>query len=282
MKQINERTIGILVSLILILMSFSISNAQGIIDGNSIFLPLVINGFDPNLIFIPEGTFQMGCDPEHNGGFDCESHLLPLHTVYLSAYYIDKFEVTNAQYAQCEAEGSCNTPVANPYPYYGNPIYDNYPVYYVSWYDANNYCNWAGKRLPTEAEWEKAARGTTPRAYPWGDQAPTCDLVNGNANNISYCVWETTEVGSYPLGASPYGVMDMAGNVYEWTNDWLGLDYYSDSPINNPPGPPAGVEKVVRGGSWMSYDTYLLTASRGSADPGVSNNGFGFRCVKSP
>ena len=236
------------------------------------------------MIKISAGTFQMGCNA---GAPGCSVDAQPLHTVYLSAYAIDKYEVTNALYQRCVRDGGCVKPYSSSSAtrddYYGNPAFADYPVIKVNWSQAAAFCAWAGKRLPTEAEWEKAARGSTDtRTYPWGDSKPSCSKLNYAAEATGACVGDTNAVGSYVAGASPYGVMDMAGNAWEWVNDWWQVDYYSQSPAKDPPGPFSGLSRVIRGGAWNHIsDWNVRVATRGytNADFWVMN--LGFRCAQS-
>lgn len=211
-------------------------------------------------IFIPEGVFTMGGMDVHR-----KDNELPEHDVYLSAYWMDQVEVTNGMYDLCVQAGACRPPAQvrsdNRAEYFGNPEFQDYPVVLVTWFDANAYCQWAERRLPTEAEWERAARGDDKRNFPWGDELP--NQYNSNALNI---VGDTTRVGSYAEGASPFGVSDMAGNVAEWVADRYRPDYYSVSPFENPIGPDESAVfndlRVVRGGSFQDDWTRLRLANR--------------------
>ncbi|MBI2059221.1 MAG: SUMF1/EgtB/PvdO family nonheme iron enzyme [Nitrospirae bacterium] len=265
------------------------------------------------MIAIPAGTFVQG---SKSGEGDTDEK--PRRLVTLSNYYIDKYEVTNANFKACVTAGECTAPSgANSYTrttYYGNATYDNYPVIKVNHLQGVDYCRWKGRRLPTEAEWEKAARGPADgslvgltsgqctsadaagtgrnvncnlRPYPWGGTitssepyATGADCTNGNVS--SDCVGDTSLVGSYPTGASPYGVLDMAGNVFEWVKDGYDSAYYASAPSTDPPGPTSGTTPVWRGGSWAWDSGSVRSADRNSASLQFTKGEFGFRCSRTP
>jgi formylglycine-generating enzyme required for sulfatase activity len=233
---------------------------------------------------IPAGKFRMG-SKTYARRSNLDEH--PQHSVYLDAYWIDQTEITNAQYALCVAAGKCQPPSnsvsSSRNSYYGETQFDNYPVIYVSWDDAVAYCAWAGRRLPTEAEWEKAARGAEGKIYPWGNQTPDCNLANSYKYALNqHCVGDTSAVGSYPAGASPYGLFDMAGNVWEWVQDWYDGNYYASSPANNPTGPSSGQSRVLRGGGWDFKWYSLRVAERSAYEPDGRYDSYGFRCAALP
>jgi sulfatase modifying factor 1 len=185
----------------------------------------------PNMVLVPAGDFMMGCN--YTVDNVCGKDERPYHKVYLDAFHIDKYDVTNAQYGQCVSAGSCSA--NDKFVGLTDP---QQPVVGVDWNQADVYCKWAGKRLPTEAQWEKAARGTDGRKYPWGNQEPTCDLaVFYSVQNMGCGRNSTWPVGSKPAGASPYGAMDMAGNMWNWVSDRYDENYYQSSPNRNPTGP---------------------------------------------
>jgi formylglycine-generating enzyme required for sulfatase activity len=240
-------------------------------------------------VFIPAGQFMMGCSPDlYPDG--CDGDTYPIHAVYLNGFYIDRTEVTNAQYNACMAAGACGErrfceSQTRP-DYCENPKYANFPVIGVNWSRANEYCTWVGKRLPTEAEWEKAARGTDLRKYPWGDEAATCERANFLVEfwpDPVPCVGDTVAIGSYPDNVSPYGAWDMSGNVSEWVNDWYEPHYYYKSPYYNPPGPDITVKKehLVRGGSWQDNARSVTTLVRLDESEIYKTKRIGFRCAKS-
>jgi len=233
----------------------------------------------PDMVYVPAGEFIMGSD-------DGASYEQPVHTVYLDAFYIDKTEVTNAQYRVCVEAGACNAPLDTTY--YDNANYTQHPVVYVFWNDADAYCRWTGKRLPTEAEWEKAARGMDERKYPWGntfdgERLNFCDRNcefdwKDAGTDDGYA--QTAPVGSFQAGASPCGALDMAGNVAEWVADWYDGDYYNRSPSRNPPGPDSGPGWVMRGGSWIDIVELVRSDAR-NFRPTYTDFSIGFRCATS-
>jgi serine/threonine protein kinase len=228
------------------------------------------------LLYVPAGEFTMGSET----GKDEEK---PIHTIYLDGFWIDQTEVTNRQYALCVTAGQCISPNETDSSlrsiYYGNSEFDDYPVIYVNWNMAKTYCEWAGRRLPTEAEWEKAARGMDERTYPWGEDI-SCNEANYDPKDS--CFGDTTIAGNFTSGESPYGVYDMAGNVWEWVSDWYSETYFQDSPLANPLGPDSGQYRVLRGGSFDSGTSGVRTINRYRYEPTYTLLSIGFRCASSP
>ncbi|MBN1954427.1 MAG: SUMF1/EgtB/PvdO family nonheme iron enzyme [Anaerolineae bacterium] len=252
------------------------------------------------MVYVPGGTFQMGstdaeidavfaqCEEDRGSG-ECERSWYesesPAHSIVLDSFWIDQTEVTNEQYARCVADGACGES-----DYVDDPAYngDDYPVVGVSWSDAAAYCEWAGARLPTEAEWEYAARGPEGYIYPWGNQFDGsrlnfCDVsctFDGRDTDWDDGYERIAPVGSYENGASWVGAQDMAGNVWEWVADWYGS--YPANLQTNPTGPESGTYRVMRGGAWGSYDRFVRAAYRRYHDSSIDLNLVGFRCVDSP
>jgi formylglycine-generating enzyme required for sulfatase activity len=222
------------------------------------------------LVAVPAGEFIMGRD------FSDDYYARLEHPVYLDGFWIYQTEVTFAQYEKCIAAKKCDQPHAS---YYGDPFYDDYPVEYITWFDARDYCKWAGVRLPSEAEWEKAARGTEGFKYPWGNTWDA-SLLNAEGSEDGYI--KMAPVGSFQGGASPYGALDMTGNVWEMVEDKFAAQYYSNSPGENPSGPVEGNTCVRRGGSWYQNETFSQVSYRAKEYKTHRHEAVGFRCAVSP
>ena len=241
------------------------------------------------MVYIPAGDFFMG---SNDSDASADGDEKPMQSVDLDEFWIDKLEVTNEQFARflneegnqeedsvtwVNVEDKDSSIVYENGQYSPKSGYEDHPVAYVSWYGARAYCQWAGERLPTEAEWEKAARGTDGRIWPWGN-----DWDENKVNSKEAGPGHTTAVGSYPLGASPYGCMDMAGNAWEWVADPYQWDYYQAAAAHNPQGPNQGASRVVRGGSWALPQRLTRSAGRFELIPSVRRDDLGFRCASSP
>lgn len=234
------------------------------------------------MVRVPAGPFCRGCLADRDEG--CISHESPPHTVVVSAFDIDRHEVTQAQWAACVDAGMCPVPNAERtcINRYDPETKAQQPIVCVEWTWARDYCAWLGKRLPTEAEWEKAARGVAERVHPWGDGPYTCELANYGRDGEE-CIDDTTPVGSYPGGASPYGALDMGGNVWERVADFYQPDWYArpEAWQDDPGGPAEGTARVMRGGSFTSDGKFMRTSARdGSLAEFVTQRNVGFRCAR--
>jgi len=234
------------------------------------------------MALIPAGKFQMGSrqsllELKPHDLFNTDRHTLgpenPAHEVFLDAFQIDIYEVTNVKYKKYVDETKAKKPLGWESPKFKG---DQQPVVGISWKEAMAYCKWSGKRLPTEAEWEKASRGKRPVKYPWGDSLPNSEKLNFNEEKK-----RTVSVGYYEKGKSDYGIYDLSGNVSEWVQDWHFPEYYLFSPKENPKGPEKGQYKIIRGGNWRNTAEYVDLTYRNATTPRMRNTGIGFRCAKS-
>jgi len=216
---------------------------------------------------VPAGEFSMGWDDGKGSDHS------PQHQVFLDEYWIDAFEVSNEQYRLCVQAGACSAPEVVNW-MFNSVLFDKHPVVYVSWYQADEYCAWAERRLPTEAEWEKAARGSIEGKYPWGGGKPNSRMVNfGNGVGLPI------KAATFPEGASSYGALNMIGNVREWVSDWYNPAYYQRSPFENPQGAPQGSARSLRGGGFSDPIDRLMVYNRFSHEPDSPGLNRGFRCA---
>jgi len=242
------------------------------------------------MVLVPAGSFLMGSDKKMDK--NAYAPELPRRKVYLDGFEIDKYEVTTVQFLKFVL--ATDRPPLVDWQYEGGNFQESmaaHPVMHVSWDDADAYCKWAGKRLPTSAEWEKAARGEDGRLYPWGNQSPGPSRANFGRTGLSGPVRDRPErlllyppiisVNKYENAVSPYGVYQMSGNVAEWTADWYDANYYKNAPDRNPKGPERGTQKAFRGGGWIDSGLSIRPAQRNGAEPNTKMNWLGFRCARS-
>jgi formylglycine-generating enzyme required for sulfatase activity len=255
----------------------------GIVQAAGSLAPTLTGKDGAPMALIPEGPFDMGVPKAaRDGGFDER----PNHEVFVDSFYMDIYEVTNGRYLQFVTETGHRVPQhptdASKGLWKGNMMPESVtdlPVINVDWFDAKAYCQWAGKRLPTEAEWEKAAKGQNDWRFAWGDVEPTTE--HANFNQIGWRGEATlVQVGIYEKGKSPYGIYDVAGNVWEWVSDWYQVDYYSHSPTHNPKGPKTGKYKAVRSSGWQGETPQMRVFTRIKSLPTDRNNSTGFRCAQ--
>ncbi|MCA9696820.1 MAG: SUMF1/EgtB/PvdO family nonheme iron enzyme [Myxococcales bacterium] len=236
---------------------------------------------DPNLAEVPGGTFEMGCTVA-DGTCDADA---PVHSVTLSGFAMELTEVTVEAYQACVDAGGCTAAGEGGDCNTGSAGRDQHPVNCVTWQQAADYCGWKGRRLPTEAEWEYAARGDDGRVFPWGDTAASCAYAHMfetvmEMGDYGCMSGATAPVGSYPSGASPFGMLDMAGNVEEWVADWYDASYYNAGPASDPPGPAGGTQRVQRGGDLLDASANNLRSfERWRSAPDAATGERGFRCA---